>query len=62
MAKKAAKIPARKTATASPRDDGEDVALMEPMRIGEENSARQELSELVLELTKRSASFRASLS
>src|SRR5262245_46968913 len=34
---------------------------MEPMRISEENSARPELSELVLELTKRSASFRSSL-
>ena len=34
---------------------------MEPMRISEENQARPELTELVLELTKRSSSFRSSL-
>jgi len=65
MAKKAAIHPAKKaekrTAAIAPRDDGEDVYLMEPMRISEENSARPDLTELVLELTKRSASFRASL-
>lgn len=61
--KKAAKIPAKKTAKLSPvgRDGGEDVALLEPMRISEEHSARGQLNELVLELTRKSASFRASL-
>ena len=34
---------------------------MEPMRISQENSARPELTELVLDLTKRSTSFRSSL-
>ena len=34
---------------------------MEPMRISEENSARPMLTELVLELSKRSTAFRASL-
>ena len=34
---------------------------MEPMRISEENTSRATLSELVLELTKRSASLRSSL-
>jgi Fic family protein len=53
VAKGAAEVP--------PRDDGEDVYLMEPMRLSEENGARPELTELVLELTKRSASFRSSL-
>ena len=54
MAKKAAIHPAKKaekrTAAIAPRDDGEDVHLMEPMRISEENSARPDLTELVLEL------------
>lgn len=43
------------------RDDAEDVSVMEPMRISEESAAREALSELVLELSKRSAAFRASL-
>lgn len=60
-AKKAAKTPARKPAPPRLRDQGEDVSLMEPMRIGEENEARRDLMDLVLELSKRSASFRASL-
>lgn len=58
---KAAKKAAKKAAEQGPRDDREDVYLMEPMRISEENTARPELTELVLELTKRSASFRSSL-
>lgn len=57
----AAKKAAKKTAEQAPRDDGEDICLMEPMRISEENGARPELTELVVELTKRSASFRSSL-
>ena len=64
-AKKPAKKPATKAAkkskVAPPRDDGEDVYIMEPMRIPEESDARPELTDLVLELTKRSSSFRASL-
>lgn len=58
---KAAKKAAKKTVEASPRDDGEDVSLMEPMRISDENSARGELTELVLELTKQSSTFRSGL-
>src|SRR5688572_30583037 len=60
-ATKAAKKAAKKAAEQAPRDDGEAVSLMEPMRIAEDNTARPELTELVLELTKRSASFRSSL-
>jgi Fic family protein len=61
VAKKAAKTPAKKAAVGAPRDDGEDVYLMEPMRISEENPARPELTELVLQLSKLSASFQSSL-
>lgn len=59
-ANKAAKKPAKIVLSAL-RDDGEDVARMEPMRVPEESNARTHLTELVLELTKRSTSFRASL-
>ncbi len=58
--RKAAKKPGKGTPPLA-RDDGEDVTLMEPMRISEENNARMQLSELVLELTMRSAAFKASL-
>lgn len=60
---KAEKIPEKKLATKRVvvRDGDEDVAVMEPMRISEENPARGDLNELVLELTKRSAAFRAGL-
>jgi Fic family protein len=64
VAKEAAKKPAKKAAKLAPsplRDDGEDVYLMEPMRISEECDARPALTDLVLELTKRSSAFRASL-
>jgi len=60
-ARKAAKKAAKKAEKKALRDDGEDVYLMEPMRISEENQARPELTERVLELTKRSSSFRSSL-
>jgi len=60
-AKKAAKKPARKAAGRPLRDDGEDVFLLEPMLISQENSARAELTQLVFELTKKSSSFRSSL-
>jgi len=60
-ARKPAKISAKKRASEPLRDEGEDVALMEPMRISEECDARPALMDLVLDLTKRSASFRASL-
>ena len=60
VAKKAAKAPAKKTAPPI-RDDGEDVALMEPMRISEECAERAALTDQVLELTKRSTAFRSSL-
>lgn len=59
--KKAAKSTAKKTAAPSLRDDKEDVYLLEPMRISEECSTRSALTDLVLDLTKRSASLRASL-
>ena len=68
MKNKLAKTPAKKPAKKlekivreAARDDHEDVALMEPMRIPEESAARSELTELVLELAKRSVAFRASL-
>jgi Fic family protein len=68
MARQAAKKPAKKPAKKAPkgaksilRDDGEDVALLEPMRISEESAARPRLTSLVLDLTKRSTAFRASL-
>src|SRR5262245_61568397 len=63
-AKEPAKIPAKKAAKQAPaklRDDREDVYLMEPMRISEECDARQALTDLVLELTKKSSAFRAGL-
>jgi Fic family protein len=60
-AKKAAKIPGKFPPKAGVRDDGEDVYLMEPMRISQENNARPALTELVLEITKQNASFRSSL-
>ena len=60
-AKKAARKAAKRVAEPAPRDDGEDIYRMEPMRISEENDARGDLTELVLDLTKRSASFRSSL-
>ncbi len=42
-------------------DRGESVAMMEPIRIGEESSKRPELTELALELAAKSAGFRRSL-
>lgn len=57
MARKVAK----ETVALPPRDGGEDISLMEPMRISEENSARPMLTELVLDLSKKSTTFRASL-
>lgn len=63
-AKKPAKDTAKKSAKRAQvklRDDGEDVYLMEPMRISEECDARQSLTDRVLDLTKRSSSFRAGL-
>lgn len=59
-AKKAAKKPA-KPAAAALRDDGENVALMEPMLVSERSTARVQVSELAFELTRRSAAFRAGL-
>ena len=61
VAAKAARKAAKEAAKEALRDDGEDVYLMEPMRISEENDSRPELTELVLELTKRASSFRSSL-
>lgn len=60
-AKKAAKVPAKKAAPDALRDDDEDVSRMEPMRISDECSARPELTDRILELTRKSASFRSSL-
>jgi Fic family protein len=68
LAKEVAKIPAKEPAKKrakkeeqAPRDDGEDVSRMEPMRISEECNARAELTDLVLDLSKRSSAFRAGL-
>lgn len=64
MAKKPAKIAAKKAekpARAVLRDDGESIALMEPMLVPEDSRARAKLAELAFELSKASAAFRASL-
>lgn len=64
MAKKPAKIAAKKAeklAAAALRDDGESIALMEPMLVPEDSRARAKLAELAFELSKASAAFRASL-
>lgn len=60
-AKKPAKRGAKRAEERALRDGGEDIHLMEPMRITEECDARPALTDLVLDLTKRSSSFRASL-
>lgn len=66
-AKKAAKnvaempVPVVTTDEGQTHDRGEDTFLMEPMLISEECDQRRELTDLVLELTKRSSAFRASL-
>lgn len=44
-----------------PKDRGEDVAAMEPLLVREHASARDELADLVLQLTEASIRFRASL-
>jgi Fic family protein len=64
VAKKPAKLAAKKAAKASAaplRDDGESIALMEPMLVSEGSPARAKISELAFELSKASAAFRASL-
>ena len=61
MARIAAKNPA-KAAAAIPLRDGEEwVEILQTMRITEENAMRAELSERVLELTRSSTAFSASL-
>lgn len=61
-ADEAAKKPAKWPAPSElPRDDGENAAVMEPMRISEENPARAELTQLVLDLTKHSTALRSNL-
>src|SRR5262245_60316915 len=64
VARKPAKIAAKKAeklAAAPLRDDGESIALMEPMLVSEGSPARAKLAELTFELSKASAAFRASL-
>lgn len=64
MAKKSAKQAAKKPAKSAPsalRDDGESVALMEPMLVSEGSPARARVQELTFELSKASAGLRASL-
>lgn len=64
MAKKAAKKAAKKPeglAAASLRDDGDSVALMEPMMVAQGSPAHSKVAELAFELSKASAAFRASL-
>jgi len=58
-AKKAAKEPAKKAAAL--RDDGEAIALMEPMLVSEGAPARARVSEKAFELSQCSAAFKASL-
>lgn len=60
-AKTAARKPAGDAATRPPCDDGENIALMEPMLVPEDSSARARISELAFELSKASAAFRASV-
>lgn len=60
MAKRPAKKPAKKPANV-PRDDGENITLMEPMLVGESSSRRSHVSEKAFELTQRAAAFKASL-
>lgn len=57
------RLAAKKSAkrAESVRDDGESVALMEPMRIGEGARSRAELSERAFHLTQQAAGFRARL-
>lgn len=59
-AKKAAKKKAKK-AVKSLRDGGENIALMEPMLIGQTSSKRPQITEKAFELTQRSAELKASL-
>lgn len=62
MAKKPAKKAAKKAAEASGlRDDGESIALMEPMLVSEGAKARGRVAEQAFELSQRAAAFRASL-
>jgi Fic family protein len=53
--------PDMKAATSTLMDRHEDVAAMEPMRIGEGSRHRDELTDLVVELTGRATGFRRSL-
>jgi Fic family protein len=64
MAREPAKKGARKaagTAATTQRDDGESIALMEPMLVSESSPARAKVAEHAFELSKASAAFRASL-
>lgn len=58
VAKRPAKQPAQDVALV---DKGEDPIRMEPMRLPEDCKDRNKLTDLVLELTKRSTSFRSNL-
>ncbi len=58
---KVAKTARVKVDKLSLQDDGEDIALMEPMAISEGSKWRGEMSELALELTYQAADFRSSL-
>ena len=69
MARKLAKRAAKKGAKKAEkvpiplllRDDGEAVAIMEPMLVSESSPRRAKIAELAFELTQASAAFRASL-
>lgn len=43
------------------RDDGESIALMEPMTVSESSRARAKIAEQAFELSQKAAAFRASL-
>ena len=45
----------------APRDDGEKIALFEPLNVGESSSLRPALNDLALDLATRSASFRTAM-
>lgn len=45
----------------TPRDDGEPIALFEPLMIGEGSKDRSKINDLALDLATRAAAFRSSL-
>ena len=61
VAKKTAKKVAKPRGKKKPRDDGETASSMEPLLIPSTSIRRPRLTELAFDLSKRAASFKASL-